>query len=57
MTIRDYAKSVGFEVVGELKRIKDNYYGIGNNHYPVWIDDAGNKYCKYCITTKDGKVI
>lgn len=57
MTIRDYAKSVGFEVVGTLRRIKDNYYGIGKNHYPVWIDDAGNKYCKYCITTKEGKVI
>lgn len=64
MTVREYAKSVGFEVVGKLKRMPDVYYGIGNNHYPLWIDEAGNKYCgsyskdgDCCIITVDGSVI
>lgn len=65
MTIREYAKSIGFEVVGKLKRLPDVYYGMGNNnHYPLWIDEAGNEYCGgyskddgYCIITADGSVI
>lgn len=66
MSIRDYAKSVGFEVVGKLKRLPDAHYGIDNEHtYPLWIDEAGNQYCGsyakkgglYCIITADGAVI
>lgn len=65
MSIREYAKSVGFEIVGKLKRLPDVYYGMDNkNHYPLWIDEAGNEYCGsngkcdcYCIITADGGVI
>jgi urate oxidase len=65
MSIREYAKSVGFEVVGKLKRLPDVYYGMDNkHHYPLWIDEAGNEYCGsnggcdcYCIITADGGVI
>ena len=46
MTVREYAKLKGFEVVGKLKRLPDVYYGVGNkSHYPLWIDEAGNEYC------------
>ena len=64
MTVREYAKSIGFEVVGKLKRLPDIYYSIGNkHHYPLWIDEAGNEYCGghksgcYCIITADGGVL
>lgn len=65
MTIREYAKNIGFEVVGKLKRLPDVHYGMGNsNNYPLWIDEAGNEYCgsyskndSYCIITADGGVI
>lgn len=68
MTIREYAKAVGFEVVGRLRRLPDVYYGMDDkHHYPLWIDDAGNEYCGsyhpnhpndgYCIITADGGVI
>ena len=65
MTVREYAKSVGFEVAGKLKRLPDEYYGLDDkHHYPVWIDEAGNVYCgSYskkdgcCIITADGGVI
>ena len=60
--IREYAKSIGFEVVGKLKREKDCRYGF-NGRYPVWTDEAGNAYCgsysktgKYCIVTADDRV-
>lgn len=68
MTVREYAKAVGFEVVGRLRRLPDVYYGMDNrHHYPLWIDEAGNEYCGsyrphhpnegYCIITADGGVI
>lgn len=65
MTVREYAKSVGFEIAGKLKRLPDVYYGMDNSHhYPLWIDEAGNEYCGsysrdggYCIITADGGVI
>lgn len=39
MRIRDYAKSIGFEVVGKLKNIGKR--GLANRWY---MDEAGNKY-------------
>ena len=65
MTVHEYAKLVGFEVVGKLKRMPDVHYGLdGKYHYPLWIDEADNKYCGsynkdgcYCIITADGRVI
>ena len=65
MTVREYAKSVGFEIAGKLKRLHDLYSGMADSHhYPLWIDEAGNEYrgsysrdgC-YCIITADGGVI
>lgn len=65
MTVREYAKSVGFEIAGKLKRLPDVYYGMDDSHhYPLWVDEAGNEYrgsysrdgC-YCIITADGGVI
>ena len=68
MTVREYAKAVGFEVVGRLRRLPDVYYGMDDkHHYPLWIGEAGNEYCGsyhpnhpndgYCIITADGGVI
>ena len=55
MTIREFAKSVDFKIVGKLHRIKtyrDDYY---------YLDDAGNEYYKdrnnFYIITSDGGVI
>lgn len=60
--IREYTKSIGFEVVGKLKREKDFRYGFGGR-YPVWTDEGRNAYLgsysetgKYCIVTADGGV-
>lgn len=65
MTVREYAKLKGFEIVGKLTRLPDIYYGLDNkHHYPIWIDEAGNEFCGsyskdggYCIITADGGVI
>ena len=69
MTIREYAKSVGFEVVGKLKRLPDEHWKgtptIGASDYRMWIDEAGNVYeyrynnhNHFCIiTADDGTVI
>ena len=62
--IREYAKSIGFDVVGKLKREPDVRYGMKReSHYPLWTDEAGNAYCgsyskteKYCIITADDRV-
>ena len=44
MNVREYAKSVGFTVVGKLRRMPDVHYGMDDNRkYPVWIDEAGNE--------------
>ena len=63
-TLREYAKSKGFEVVGKLRRLPDVHYGMGDRKYPVWIDEAGNEYCGsystdgcFCIITADRRVI
>lgn len=65
MKARDYAKSVGFTVVGKLRRMPDKYYGMDNeHHYPWYMDEAGNEYLMKdngvscgCIVTADGKII
>lgn len=41
--VRELAKALDFEVVGKLKRVKDEPCGIGC-HYPCYVDDAGNEY-------------
>ena len=49
-TAREYAKRVGFEVVGKIKRIKcaPDYDGMTGKLLPpgkkVYIDEAGNQY-------------
>ena len=58
MTVREFAKSVGFEVVGKLKHMKAVrnqkwYIDEAGNEY--WLDNAG-KNC-ICIVTADGGVI
>ena len=58
MTVREYAKSVGFEVVGKLRRMKAVrnqkwYIDEADNEY--WLDNVG-KNC-ICIVTADGGVI
>ena len=63
MTVREYAESIGFEVVGKLRRLPDGSYGReGKKHSPLWVDEAGNEYWGdmnggYCIITADGGVI
>lgn len=68
MKIRDYAKFVGFEIIGKLTRrpsweyIKDistgEEYHSGRRHYS---DEAGNEYItgrgECCIVTADGSTI
>jgi len=44
MTVREFAKSRGFEVVGRLRRLPDVRFGLDNGRYPLYIDDAGNEY-------------
>ena len=62
MTIREYAKSVGFEIVGRLSRFpKGETYGIDNRKQRAYIDEAGNEYYidkgGACIVATDGKII
>ena len=64
MTVRELAKSRGFEIVGKLHRRPDIVYGMDNRHYPLYIDDAGNEYWMSddgvtggCIVTRDGGVL
>ena len=63
MTVREYAKIKNFKIVGKLKRIKDKYYGVCNNHYSVYLDEAKNEYCVdkkagcFCIVTFDGGIL
>ena len=68
MTIREYAKSVGFEIVGKLTRrpeweyTTDDFTGekkhSGFKHYS---DEGGNEYISgkngCCIVTADGAII
>lgn len=59
MSIREFAKSVGFDISGKLKRKPDEC--LNGIKYQVWVDEAGNEYAKcekgYCIVTNDGGVI
>ena len=62
MTIREFAKARGFEIVGKLSRFpKGETYGIDNRKQRAYIDEAGNEYYidkhNACIVTADGKVI
>lgn len=57
MTARQFAKLVGFEVVGKLTRVRSNVPGIS-----FWVDEARNEYTKvsgegWYIITADGGVI
>jgi hypothetical protein len=56
--IRAYADSIGFEVIGKLKRFK-NY----DRHCRIYLDEGGNEYLvdtlvnAITIITNDGCVI
>lgn len=56
MTVREFAKSKGFDIVGKLI-----YKGVDDYGYKMWEDEACNAYYKknkeYCIVTNDGGVI
>lgn len=59
MKIRDYAKEVGFEIVGKLTRHPELEYDCDDcRHY---VDEADNEYIVgkngVCIVTADGDVI
>ena len=57
VNIRKYAKSIGFDVVGNLKRLGDS------EGYRLYVDDGGNEYLvnmrskSIVICTADGGVI
>lgn len=62
MKIRQYAKEVGFKIVGKLTRFpKGETYGIDNRKQRAYIDEAGNEYYSdkggCCIVTVDGAII
>lgn len=64
MTIRQYAESVGFQIVGKLTRKVDHVdrYNPKKGNYETvstiyWEDEAGNEYTKGCIITADGRII
>lgn len=62
ISLREYAKSVGFKVVGKLTHFtKGETYGIDNRKQRSYIDEAGNEYYKSkdgcCIVTVEGWVI
>lgn len=58
MNIREFAKSVGFEVVGKI-----TYLGKESRNTRVYLDEAGNEYWlnslseSITIVTADGGVI
>lgn len=64
MSIREYAKENGFEIVGKLTKKVDKVekfnYAKGEMETKstvYWVDEAGNTYTKDCIVTADGAVI
>lgn len=70
MTIRQYAKSINFPIVGKLSRRINSRIGWDNVHdhatvenIPYWIDEAGNEFMRgesrenWIIITADGGVI
>ena len=62
MTIRQYAKSAGFKIVGKLRRMSARHNSKLIREV-FWIDEAGNEYYRApdgescCIVTADGGVI
>ena len=58
MSIREQAKSFGFEIIGILSRRADLEY---SRHEQIYLDDAGNEYILrrgiLTIITADGGVI
>ena len=58
MTIRQFAKSKGFNIVGKLTR-KAKWEQDKNEYW--YMDEAGNEYCKsekgFAIVTADGGII
>lgn len=64
MSIREYAKENGFEIVGKLTRKvskKEEFNKVKGQMETIstvyWEDEAGNTYTKGCIVTADGEVI
>lgn len=63
MTTRQFAKSVDHPVIGKLTRKMGRYVEVDGTveHWPYWIDEAGNEYAKdkngWFIVTADGGVI
>ena len=68
MTAREYAKAVGFEIVGKLTKtiVSHERYDIKKDDFVeakivFYIDEAGNEFHKekddWVIITKDGGVI
>lgn len=63
MTIREYAKQVGFPVVGKLHRMPDGKQRRRKRREVYWTDEAGNEYYRShdgksaCIVTTEGAVI
>lgn len=64
MSIRQYAKENGFEIVGKLtkKVCKREKFNVLKGEMEIistvyWEDEAGNEYTKNCIVTADGAVI
>ncbi len=58
MTIRQFAKSKDFNIVGKLTRKAE--WEQGKNEY-WYMDEAGNEYCKsekgFAIVAADGGII
>ena len=63
MTIRQYAKRVGFHIVGKLRRRSTTVQSAITVREIFWIDEAGNEYYRSpdgescCIVTAEGGVI
>lgn len=64
MSIREYAESVGFKIIGKLRRMPDKFYGLQYSRCKWYMDDAGNEYYPgdigtslCCIVTADGRII
>lgn len=63
MTIRQYAKRVGFRIVGKLCRRSTTVQSAIPVREIYWTDEAGNEYYRSpdgescCIVTAEGGVI
>lgn len=60
-TIREFAASVNFHVIGRLRRVAGNTTSDGTKTPPYWLDEAGNEYMGnardgFCIVATDGAV-